>query len=47
MANQQLDQYLKTVGARLKRLTPAQRAEELQEIRQHLEALIAGYVAQG
>ncbi|MBA3468505.1 MAG: hypothetical protein H0T53_02560 [Herpetosiphonaceae bacterium] len=47
MANHQIDQYIKTVSARLKRLTPAQRAEEIQEIRQHLEALIAGYVAQG
>jgi hypothetical protein len=47
MANQQLDRYIKTVSARLKTLTPAQRDEELREIRQHLEALIAGYLAQG
>jgi len=47
MANEQLDRYVNTLSARLKKVPPAERNEELREIRQHLEALIAGYIAQG
>lgn len=47
MPNVQMDQYLATVAARLKSLSAAERDEELREIRQHLEALVAGHMAQG
>ena len=43
MANSQLDHYIETIEARLKSLSPARRQEEMQEIRQHLEALVAGH----
>jgi len=43
MANSQLEHYLKTIESRLQNLPPAQRQEELLEIRQHLEALVAGH----
>lgn len=43
MPNAQLDHYLETLEGRLKRLTPARRQEEMQEIRQHLEALAASH----
>lgn len=43
MPKSQLDHYLATLDGRLKRLTPARRQEEMQEIRQHLEALAAGH----
>jgi len=43
MPNSQLDHYLETMEGRLKSLTPARRQEEMQEIRQHLEALAAGH----
>lgn len=43
MPNSQLDHYLATIEGRLKRLTPARRQEDMQEIRQHLEALAAGH----
>ena len=43
MANSPLDHYLETMEGRLKSLAPARRQEELQEVRQHLEALVAGH----
>jgi len=43
MPNSQLDHYLATIEGRLKRLPLARRQEEMQEIRQHLEALAAGH----
>jgi uncharacterized membrane protein len=43
MAKSQLDHYLETIEGRLKNLPPARRQEEMQEIRQHLEALVAGH----
>ncbi len=47
MPNSPLDHYLETMEGRLKRLTPAQRQEEIQEVRQHLEALVAGHRVAG
>lgn len=43
MANSELEHYLETIEARLKGLPSAQRQEEVREIRQHLEALVAGH----
>jgi uncharacterized membrane protein len=43
MAQSQLDYYLEIIEGRLKGLPPAQRQEEMREIRQHLEALVAGH----
>lgn len=43
MANSQIDDYLKIIEDRLKRSSPARRQEEMLEIRQHLEALVAGH----
>jgi uncharacterized integral membrane protein len=43
MANSQINHYLEIMEGRLKQLSPAQRQEEIQEIRQHLEALVAGH----
>ncbi len=43
MANSQLDHYLETMEGRLKSLPPVRRQEEMREIRQHLEALVAGH----
>lgn len=43
MANSQLEHYIETIEGRLKSLPPARRQEEMQEIRQHLEALAAGH----
>ncbi len=43
MANSQLDAYIETIESRLNGLPPARRQEEMQEIRQHLEALAAGH----
>ena len=43
MPKSQLDHYLETIEGRLKRLAPARRQEDMQEIRQHLEALAAGH----
>lgn len=43
MANSPLDHYLETIEARLQGLLPARRQEEMREIRQHLEALVAGH----
>lgn len=47
MAQSQLDHYLATLEARLKSLPPARRQEEMLEIRQHLEALVAGHLRAG
>ncbi|MBX3013641.1 MAG: hypothetical protein KF832_19125 [Caldilineaceae bacterium] len=47
MAQSQLDHYLATLEARLKGLPPARRQEEMVEIRQHLEALVAGHQGAG
>lgn len=47
MANPRLDQYIETIHARLKSLPAAQRDEEVREIRQHLDALVAGHRAAG
>lgn len=42
-----VEAYLATVGGRLRRMPAAQRAEELRELGQHLDLLVAGYQAQG
>jgi hypothetical protein len=47
MANTPLDRYIETIAARLKTLPAAQRDEEMREIRQHLDALVAGHRAAG
>jgi hypothetical protein len=47
MDNPQVDRYIATLGARLRSLSPARRAEELREVRQHLDALVAGHLARG
>lgn len=47
MDNGRLEQYLTTIDAGLQTLPAARRAEELREIRQHLEALVAGHMARG
>ncbi len=45
MDNPRLERYLAAVEARLQPLSPPQRDEELRELRQHLDALIAGHRA--
>lgn len=47
MDNTRLDQYTARLSTSLTHLTAAQRAEELHEIRQHLDALVAGQIAHG
>ena len=47
MAQSQLDHYLAIFEARLTGLPPARRQEEMLEIRQHLEALVAGHLRAG
>jgi hypothetical protein len=47
MDSPQVQRYLVAIEARLGALSPAQRDEELRELRQHLEALIAGHRASG
>jgi len=47
MAQSPLDHYLAILEARLKNLPPARRQEEMLEIRQHLEALVAGHQRAG
>ena len=47
MDNSPLDRYIADLGARLRALPPAARDEELREVRQHLDALVAGHLAQG
>lgn len=43
MANSQLDHYIETLEGRLQSLPSTRRQEEMQEVRQHLEALAAGH----
>ena len=45
--HQQLESYLEQVKRQLKSLPPEQQAEELQEIRQHLQCLIASNTERG
>jgi uncharacterized membrane protein len=45
--HKQLEEYLNTFAARLGKLPGAQRDDELREIRQHLELLIASHREQG
>lgn len=47
MDNRRLDDYITTLGRRLQGLPQTQREEELHEVRQHLEALVAGHVLRG
>lgn len=47
MDNRRLDDYITTLGRRLQGLSQTQREEDLHEVRQHLEALIAGHVQRG
>jgi hypothetical protein len=47
MDSPRIDRYIETLGARLRSLSPAQRDEELREVRQHLDALVAGHNARG
>ncbi|MBV9787297.1 MAG: hypothetical protein JOZ51_03935, partial [Chloroflexi bacterium] len=47
MDNRRLDDYITTLARRLQRLPQTQREEELREVRQHLEALVAGHVQRG
>ncbi len=47
MDSPRLEQYLAAVGARLRTLPPARRDEEVREIRQHLDALVAAHLARG
>ena len=47
MTHPQLERYVETIALRLKSLPPAQRDEEVQEIRQHLDALIAAHRGAG
>ncbi|MBG0831431.1 hypothetical protein HS041_27165 [Planomonospora sp. ID67723] len=42
-----IEEFLASVGTKLKRMPPARRAEELDELGQHLDLLVAGYRAQG
>jgi uncharacterized membrane protein len=45
--HKQLEEYLNTLAVRLGKLPAAQREEELCEIRQHLELLVASHREQG
>lgn len=47
MANPRLEQYVETIRLRLKSLPAQQRDEEVREIRQHLDALVAAQTAAG
>ena len=47
MTHPQLERYVETIASQLKSLPPAQRDEEVQEIRQHLDALVAGHCGAG
>lgn len=47
MDNPRIERYIATLGARLRSLSSAQRDEELSEVRQHLDALVAGHRARG
>lgn len=47
MLNSRLEQYLSSLETRLKNLPADRRTEEVAEICQHLDALVAGHLAQG
>ena len=47
MDNPGLDRYLATLAARMQAVPAARRADELREVRQHLDALVAGNIALG
>lgn len=47
MDDRRLDHYITTLGSRLQGLPQTQREEELREVRQHLEALVAGHTMRG
>ncbi len=47
MDNPRLEQYLMTIAAGMKTAPAKQRDEEVEEMRQHLEALVARHIAQG
>jgi hypothetical protein len=47
MDDRRLDHYITTVSKRKRSLPAAQREEDLREVRQHLEALVAGHVMRG
>jgi hypothetical protein len=47
MDNRRLDDYITMLARRLQGLSQTQREEELREVRQHLEALVAGHVLRG
>lgn len=42
-----IDSFLGSIGAQLRGMAPARREEELRELGQHLDLLVAGYRAQG
>jgi len=47
MADAKMEEYVAAIAGRLRSLPPSQREEELREIRQHLDALVAGHRARG
>ncbi|HEY0607628.1 MAG TPA: permease prefix domain 1-containing protein [Herpetosiphonaceae bacterium] len=47
MDDRRLDHYITTLDKRLRSLPQAQREDDLREVRQHLEALVAGHVMRG
>jgi len=47
MNNPRLERYLSTIASRLRTVPAEQRDEQVEEMRQHLEALVAGHVALG
>ncbi len=47
MADQRIERYLATIAGRLRSLPPSLREEELREVRQHLDALVASHRARG
>lgn len=47
MDDRRLEHYITTLGKRLQSLPQSQREEDLREVRQHLEALVAGHVMRG
>lgn len=42
-----IDEFLEAVGGRLRRIPPVRRAEELDELGQHLDLLVEGYRSRG
>ncbi|PQV63472.1 hypothetical protein B1R32_11133 [Abditibacterium utsteinense] len=47
MQNTRLENYMKSLKARLSKLTSVERESEMREVEQHLEALIAWHIHQG